>query len=103
MFALGSVIISLLQILSMILTVYQYVIIAAAIVSWVGADPHNPIVRILRQSTEPVFYYFRRILPRFLFRTGIDFTPLIVLIVIALIKNPGLSLAAMYAQRLMGP
>ena len=99
MFALGSLLLSIIQILSMILMVYQYVIIVAAIVSWVGADPYNPIVRILRQATEPVFYYFRKLLPRALFRTGIDFTPLIVL----LVRNWGLGLAAIYAQKLAGP
>ncbi len=102
MYALGSFLLSLIQILSMLITVYQYIIIGAAIVSWVNADPHNSIVRFLRQITEPIFYQVRKLLPRALFRTGIDFTPLIVLILLALIKNPGLGLLAMYISRMMG-
>lgn len=102
MFALGTLLLSLIQIVSMILTVYQYVIIVAAIASWVGADPYNPIVRILRQATEPVFYQVRKILPRALTNSRIDFTPLIVLLLIALLNNWGLGLAAVYAQRLAG-
>ncbi len=102
MYALGSLILTLIQILSMILTVYQYVIIAVAIISWVGPDPYNPIVRFLRQMTEPVFYQVRKILPRFLFRSGMDFTPLIVLLLIVLIKNWGLNMLALYTQHWMG-
>jgi YggT family protein len=103
MYALGSLILTLVQILSMILTVYTYVIIAAAIISWVNPDPYNPIVRFLRQITEPVFYQVRKILPRALFRTGIDFTPLIVLLLIFLIKNWGLRMVVFYTQRWIGP
>jgi len=103
MFALGSVLISILEIIAMLITVYEYILIVAIIISWVGADPYNPIVRTLRQLTEPLLYRVRKILPKALFKTGLDFTPMIVLIIFALIKNPGLSLLIFYIQRGMGP
>lgn len=87
MSALGNVLISIARLLSMAVTVYTYLILGAVIISWVGADPHNPIVRFLRQVTEPLFYQVRKILPRFFFKTGLDFTPMIVLVLLLLFDN----------------
>jgi YggT family protein len=67
-------------VLSLILTAYMWIIIARAIVSWVSADPHNPIVRFLYNATEPLLYRVRRALP--VFAGGIDFSPLLVIAVI---------------------
>jgi YggT family protein len=87
MYPLGSILVSLAKVLSMITTLYQYIIIGAVIVTWVGANPANPIVRFLYMVTEPVFSRVRRLLPRFMFRLGVDFTPLIVLILLVFLEN----------------
>ncbi len=73
-------------ILNMLLTVYFYVIIVSAILSWVNPDPYNPIVRAIRGVTEPVFSRIRRTFP-FLATSGIDFTPLAVLLIIMLLQG----------------
>lgn len=70
-----------------ILGIYQYVVLFAVLISFVSPDPHNPIVRLLRQLTEPVFYQARRILPTGLLRTGIDFSPLVVLFGIYFLRS----------------
>jgi YggT family protein len=101
MYTLGNIIVTLAKVLSMILTVYTYIILGAVIISWVKPDPYNPIVRFLRQVTEPIFYQVRRILPRFLFRTGLDFTPLIVLVLVVVIDNLVVGSLYHYGQRLM--
>ena len=73
-----------------ILDLYSYVIIAAALISWVSPDPRNPIVLILRQITEPVLAPVRRLLPPW--RTaGLDLSPLIVLIAIQFVERVVLS------------
>ncbi len=41
----------------------MFVLIGRAIVSWVNADPRNPIVRFLVQATEPPLRVIRRMLP----------------------------------------
>ncbi|MBI2343203.1 MAG: YggT family protein [Deltaproteobacteria bacterium] len=79
--------IELSKILSMLLQIYTYVILIAVLLSWVNPDPYNPLVRFLRQLTEPVFHGARRLLPAVFFRTGIDFSPIIVLLAIMLIRN----------------
>jgi YggT family protein len=69
-----------------LLELYTYVIIVAALISWVSPDPRNPIVRFLRQVTEPVFEPIRRFLPPW--KTGgLDLSPLIVIIAIQFVER----------------
>ena len=78
--------------LGWLLNVYSWVIIAAALITWVSPDPRNPIVRFLHQVTEPVLAPVRRLLPPW--KTGgLDFSPLIVIIAIQFVERvvlPGL-------------
>jgi YggT family protein len=69
----------------MLLRLYTWVIVAAALITWVSLDPRNPIARILRQITEPVLAPARRLLPPW--KTGgLDFSPLIVIFAIWLVE-----------------
>ncbi len=80
-----------------LLGLYSWVIIAAALITWVSPDPRNPVVMFLRQVTEPVLAPVRRLLPPW--KTGgLDFSPLIVILAIQFVERvilPGL-LRAMY-------
>jgi|SRR6185436_16150131 len=77
MFLLGNLLLALAQVLGWALTIYTWIIIGRAIISWVNPDPYNPIVRFLYNATEPLLYRVRRALP---FVAGsIDFSPLVVL------------------------
>ena len=73
------------QMVHMIITIYIYIVIARAIISWVNPDPYNPIVRFLHNATDPVLYRIRRILP--LNFSGIDFTPLVLLFSLFLLQR----------------
>lgn len=73
-------------VLDTVLTLYFWVIIVSAVLSWVNPDPYNPIVRIINSLTEPVFYRVRRWLP-FTYTTGIDFSPIVVLLAIQFTKS----------------
>ncbi len=79
MFVMGNLLRALAQILNMVLNIYMWIVIIAALVSWVNPDPYNPIVRFLYKATEPVFQRVRRFVPPL---GGIDFSPLVVLLVI---------------------
>jgi YggT family protein len=85
MFILGNLIIAIAKILDIIFTVYTWIIIAQAIISWVRPDPYNPIVRFLNAVTEPVLRPVRRYLP--VRWGGFDFSPLIVLLVIVFLQE----------------
>jgi len=77
--------VELISFIGWLLYLYSYVIIAAALISWVSPDPRNPIVQILRQITEPVLAPVRRMLPPW--KTGgLDLSPIIVLIGIQVLE-----------------
>jgi len=92
MSALGYIIIAFAKVLSLTINVYTFVIIAAVLISWVNADPYNPIVRIIRQLTQPAFMLVKRVLPRSLRYSRMDISPLIVLIVLMLIETVAINL-----------
>jgi YggT family protein len=73
------------QVLQAILSIYFWIVIGRAVISWVNPDPYNPIVRFLYNATEPVFSRIRRILP--LQFGGMDFTPIALLILIGVLQN----------------
>lgn len=72
------------QVLNWGLTIYLYIIIARAIISWVSPSPYNPIVQFLYAVTEPVLRYARRIIPPI--GGTLDLSPLIVILVIYFLK-----------------
>ena len=72
------------QVLNWGLTIYLYVIIARAIISWVSPSPYNPIVQFLYAATEPVLRYARRIIPPI--GGTLDLSPLIIIVVIYFLK-----------------
>lgn len=80
MFILGNLVMAVANILDIVLSIYMWVVIIAALISWVNPDPYNPIVRLLHSVTEPVFRRIRRVIG---FSLGpIDISPLIVILAI---------------------
>jgi len=80
MIVLSNLIIALAKVIDIALTLYMWIIIARAVISWVNPDPYNKIVIFLYRVTEPVLRPVRRILP--LRNIGIDISPIIVILVI---------------------
>ena len=80
MFVLENLIFALAKIIDMGLTIYIWLIIGRALISWVNPDPYNPIVTFLYRVTEPVLAPIRRWIP--LRGMGIDISPIIVILVI---------------------
>jgi YggT family protein len=82
----------ILEVIVILLDMYMYVIIAAVILSWLVAfnvvNTRNQIVAMiadfLYRITEPVFRPIRNFLPNL---GGIDFSPLIVLLIIYLLRR----------------
>ncbi len=76
MFVAANLMLGIAKVLDMVLWFYMWVLIARIVISWVSADPYNPIVRAVINMTEPLLYRIRRSLP--VFGGGIDFSPLVV-------------------------
>ncbi|MCL9822581.1 YggT family protein [Helicobacter colisuis] len=72
------------QIMSMAINIYIWIVIIAALISWVRPDPYNPIVQILYKLTEPVYTKIRRFIPTII--SGIDITPIIVILALQFIN-----------------
>lgn len=85
MYFIGNFISALAYIINMVLTIYMWIIIARAVLSWVNPDPYNPIVRFIHNVTEPVLYQVRRYIP--VSFGGIDFSPFVVLLAIIFLTN----------------
>ncbi len=85
MFVLANLIMAIAKILSVVLSIYMWVIIIRAVISWVNPDPFNPIVRTLYQVTEPVLWRIRRLLP--LQFGGFDFSPILVILAIIFLQQ----------------
>jgi YggT family protein len=83
---------ALFGIVELLLRVAMYIIILQAILSWLVAfnviNTHNDFVRTflnaLNRITEPLYRPIRRILPDF---GGLDFSPMVVLLLIIIVKD----------------
>ena len=85
MFVLSNLLAAVAKVLDIVLTIFMWIIIARAILSWVSPDPYNPIVRFIHNVTEPVLYQVRRKIP--LSFGGIDFSPIIILLAVIFLQQ----------------
>ena len=81
------------NILSIIVNVYTWIVIAAALV-----DPSSPVVQLLYRLTDPVYSFIRRYIKTEF--NGIDFAPLIVLLALQLIDQFLIRLLFVFAASL---
>jgi YggT family protein len=84
MFVMGNLIEAIATVIDIVLTIYLWIIVGRAIISWVNPDPYNAIVVFLYRVTEPVLRPIRRWLPTGM---GIDFSPVIVILVIVFLQR----------------
>lgn len=85
MFVFANILEAIIYVVDTLLTIYSFVVIVACLISWVNPDPYNPIVRILRNLTEPVLWRIRKYLP-FTYVSGLDLSPVVLLLAIQLIR-----------------
>ncbi len=85
MFAISNLLAAVAKVLDIALTIFMWIIIARAILSWVSPDPYNPIVRFIHNVTEPVLYQVRRRIP--LNFGGMDFSPIIILLAVIFLQQ----------------
>lgn len=83
MFVLATFLRALAQLVDYVLWLYLWVVVIRAVLSWVNADPWNPIVRALRAVTDPVLRPVQRRLP---VAGGVDFSPLVVILAIMFLQ-----------------
>ncbi|HEY4717173.1 MAG TPA: YggT family protein [bacterium] len=96
MLVIGYFLKSVAVVLNLLITIYMFIIVAQAIISWVNPDPYNPIVRFLYSVTEPIYRRIRRYIP--LNYGGIDFTPMAVLFALVFLREFIVSLLMVYSS-----
>ncbi len=85
MFVVNNFVMAIAGLMDFLLTAYMWIIIGRAVISWVNADPYNPIVRFLIEATEPLLSRIRRFLP--LSMGGIDFSPMILIMGVLFLQS----------------
>ncbi len=70
-----------------ILFLYEVVIIARALISWFSPNPNNQLYRFLIRITEPIMRPIRETLFRLIPNIGIDFSPLVIILIIQFLRN----------------
>ena len=85
MYVMGYFLMAVAKVLNIVLSLFMWIVVARAVLSWVNPDPFNPIVRFVHSVTEPVLYPIRTKLP--LGFGGIDFSPIVVFLGIIFLQN----------------
>lgn len=85
MFVLQNFMMAAAGILDFLFTAYMWLVIGRAVISWVNADPYNPVVRFVYDVTEPVLRRIRQVLP--ISMGGIDFSPMILIMGIMFLQS----------------
>ena len=98
MFVFGNFVIGLAKVIDIVLTLYKWIIIIRALITWVNPDPYNQIVLFLNRITEPVLRPIRRKLP--VNSMGMDFSPFIVVLIIIFLQYFLVQTIIQLAQRL---
>ena len=70
--------------LELLLDFYSFILFVSVVLSWLRLSPDNPIVRVVTLLTEPLLKPIRKVLPDF---GGFDFSPMILLLAIQLLKR----------------
>ena len=83
---MSALIYAIVQLIHTVLNLYIWIVIIAALLSFVRPDPYNPIVQVLYRLTEPVMSFIRNKMP-FVVLSGIDLSPLVVILTLQLIDN----------------
>jgi YggT family protein len=72
------------NLLAVLIDVYSLVVLAAVVLSWMSIDPRHPAVQAIERLVEPALAPIRRALPSM---GGIDFSPMVLLLVLRLIRG----------------
>ncbi len=81
---MNALLISILQFINLLISIYIWIVIIAALITWVQPNPYNPIVRFLWNVTEPVYRYIRRYIPTTF--GGIDIAPIILILALEFLQ-----------------
>ncbi len=74
----------LINFIHLLFRVLYFAVLIRILLTWIPVDPNNRLIRLLDQITEPLLAPARRLIPPI---GGLDFSPMVVLIVLFLAEN----------------
>ena len=85
MFIVSNFLVAVAQVLDYVLWAYTWILLARVVISWVNADPYNPVVRFIYNATEPVLKRVRERFP--VYTGGFDLSPIVVWIAVLFLQH----------------
>jgi YggT family protein len=82
MFLIANALAAIADLVRMLSQIYVFVLIGHVIISWVNADPMNPIVRFIHVLSEPLLSRIRRFVPPI---AGLDFSVLVAILLVQIV------------------
>ncbi len=82
MFLIGNALAAVAQLIGTLAQFYVFILIGHVIISWLSADPMNPIVRFIHILSEPFLARIRRFIPPI---AGLDFSVLIAILIVQIV------------------
>ena len=85
MFLIANLLVAVAQILDYVLWAYAWILLGRVVISYINADPGNPLIRFLYSATEPVLERVRAKLP--VTSGGFDLSPIVVWIAVMFLQR----------------
>jgi YggT family protein len=85
MFLFANLLVAVAQILDYVLWAYAWILLGRVVISYINADPKNPLIRFLYSVTEPVLERVRAKLP--VSSGGFDFSPILVWLAVMFLQR----------------
>ncbi len=80
MFVLGNLLTAIANVLGGVINLWSFVVIVAAVLSWLPIDPYHPAATVVRRLADLLCDPIRRIVP--MHSIGIDLSPLFALLLL---------------------
>jgi YggT family protein len=80
MFVLGNLLTALANLLGGLINLWTYVIVIAAVLSWLPIDPYHPLASVIRRISDVLCDPIRRVVP--MQNLGIDLSPLLAILLL---------------------
>ena len=83
---MNALLFAIVQLIHSVISLYIWIIIISAVLSFVQPDPRNPIVDVLNRLTQPAFTFVRQKMPFVVF-SGIDLSPIVIIFALQFIDT----------------
>ena len=77
----------MIQVIQFVFNIFELLILARVLSTWIQVDPYNPIMQFIYRTTEPFLAPVRSMMAQTFPRLSFDFSPLVVLILATIVER----------------